>query len=132
MIEFWTYKKEYFKLKSTLLSKIDKTLSKGVIFFGDELNKFERKFKSKYKSKFGCAVGSGTEALLIALKSIDIKKGDEVITASNTAIPTISAIINSGAVPKLVDIGDDYLIDCSILLSKKNICVVNEFDWLSS
>ena len=56
-------------------------------------------------------MGSGTEALLIALKTIGIKKGDEVITASNTAIPTISAIINSGAIPKLVDVGNDYLID---------------------
>ena len=127
MIEFWTYKKEYSKLKGILLKKIDKTLSKGVIFFGDELNKFERKFKSKYKSKFGCAVGSGTEALLIALESINIKKGDEVITASNTAIPTISAIINSGAVPKLVDIGDDYLIDCSKIeksITKKTKAII--------
>ena len=40
-----------------------------------------------------------------------LKKGDEVITASNTAIPTVSAIVNSGAKPVLVDINDDYLID---------------------
>ena len=111
MIEFGLIK-EYSKLKGKLLKKIDKTLSKGVIFLVTNWINL-KKFKSKYKSKFGCAVGSGTEALLIALKSINIKKGDEVITASNTAIPTISAIINSGAVPKLVDIGDDYLIDCS-------------------
>ena len=43
--------------------------------------------------------------------SINIKNGDEVITASNTAIPTISAIVNSGAKPVLVDIKEDYLID---------------------
>ena len=42
-----------------------------------------------------------------------IKKNDEVITAANTAIPTISAIVNSGAIPKLVDIDEDYLIDIS-------------------
>ena len=47
------------------------------------------------------------------MKSLGIKNGDEVITAANTAIPTISAIISSGGVPKLVDIGDDYLIDVS-------------------
>ena len=45
------------------------------------------------------------------MKAIGIKSGDEVITAANTAIPTISAIINSGAKPRLVDIGEDYLID---------------------
>ena len=38
---------------------------------------------------------------------------DEVITAANTAIPTISAIRSVNAVPKLVDIGEDYLIDVS-------------------
>jgi aminotransferase EvaB len=84
-----------------------------VIFFGDELIKFEKKFLSKYKSKYGAAVGSGTEALLISLKAINIREGDEIITAANTAIPTISAIVNSGAIPRLVDIGNDYLIDCS-------------------
>ena len=50
--------------------------------------------------------------------SIDIKKGDEVITASNTAIPTISAIVNSGARPILVDIKDDYLIDTDKIQKK--------------
>ena len=113
MINFWSYKKEYQKNKKRILKRIDQTLSKGTIFFGDELNKFEKKFRSKYKSKYGSAVSSGTDALLIALKSVGIKNGDEVITASNTAIPTISAIINSGATPRLVDVGNDYLIDCS-------------------
>ena len=127
MINFWSYKKEYQKNRNKFLRKIDQTLSKGVVFFGDELNKFEKKFKSTYKSKYGSAVGSGTDALLIALKSINIKSGDEVITASNTAIPTISAIINSGATPKLVDIRDDYLIDCSKIektITKKTKAII--------
>ena len=127
MINFWSYKKEYQKNRNKFLRKIDQTLSKGTVFFGDELNKFEKKFKSTYRSKYGSAVGSGTEALLIALKSINIKSGDEVITASNTAIPTISAIINSGATPKLVDIRDDYLIDCSKIektITKKTKAII--------
>ena len=127
MINFWSYKKEYQKNRNKFIRKIDQTLSKGTVFFGDELNKFEKKFKSTYRSKYGSAVGSGTEALLIALKSINIKSGDEVITASNTAIPTISAIINSGATPKLVDIRDDYLIDCSKIektITKKTKAII--------
>ncbi|MDC0469389.1 DegT/DnrJ/EryC1/StrS family aminotransferase, partial [Candidatus Pelagibacter sp.] len=127
MINFWSYKQEYKKNKKKFLKKIDKTLSKGVVFFGDELKKFEKKFKSKYKSKYGSAVGSGTDALLIAINSININKGDEIITASNTAIPTISAIINSGAIPKLVDVGEDYLIDCSKIehaITKKTKAII--------
>jgi aminotransferase EvaB len=111
MIKFWNYDREYKKYKKSFLKKIDNTLSKGNIFFGDQLKNFEQKFIKSNKGKFGIAVGSGTEALLIALKTLDLKKGDEVITAANTAIPTISAIINAGGTPKLVDIGNDYLID---------------------
>ncbi len=111
MINFWSYKKEYKKYRPKFNKFFDQTLKSGQIFFGPNLKNFEYKFIKKYKSKYGVAVGSGTDALLISLMSINIKKGDEVITASNTAIPTISAIINSGARPVLVDINEDYLID---------------------
>ena len=111
MISFWSYKREYKKFNKKILSKLDKVLLTGNIFFGSELKKFERNFLSKYKSSYGIAVGSGTDALYISLKALNIKNGDEVITAANTAIPTISAIVNSGAIPKLVDVGEDYLID---------------------
>ncbi len=116
MINFWSYKDEYKIYRPKLIDIFDKTLKKGQIFFGDNLSTFEKNFKKKYKSKYGVAVGSGTDALLISLLSIGIKKGDEVITAANTAIPTISAIINSGAIPKLVDINENYLIDTKKLI----------------
>ena len=111
MINFWSYKREYKKINKKLLKKIDKVLTKGDIFFGSELKSFEKKFLAKYKSHYGIAVGSGTDALYISLKALNIKYGDEVITAANTAIPTITAIVNSGAIPKLVDVGEDYLMD---------------------
>ena len=111
MINFWSYKEEYKKLGPTLNRFFDQTLKAGQIFFGNNLQIFEKNFNKKYKSKYGIAVGSGTDALLISLLSTNIQKGDEVITASNTAIPTISAIVNSGAKPILVDIKNDYLID---------------------
>ena len=113
MINFWSYKKEYEINRRKFLTLFDNTLKKGQIFFGEALNSFEKNFIKKYKVKYGVAVGSGTDALLISLMSMNIKKGDEVITAANTAIPTISAIVNSGATPKLVDIDENYLIDIS-------------------
>ena len=127
MYKFWTYKKEYSRFQKAIIKKIDITISRGITFFGRELDIFEKKFRSKYKSNYGIAVGSGTDALLISLKCIDIKKGDEIITAANTAIPTISAIINSGGIPKLVDIGQDYLMDCSKLesmITKKTKAII--------
>ena len=127
MIKFWSYTREYKKIREEILNKLDKTFLKGNIFFGTELDNFEKKFINKYKSRFGIAVGSGTDALLISLKAIEIKNGDEIITAANTAIPTISAIVNSGAKPKLVDIGEDYLIDTSKverLITKKTKAII--------
>ena len=123
MIKFWSYKRELRRYEREINRKIKKSLNSGQIFFGNELSEFEKKFTKKYKSKYGIAVGSGTDALFIALKSLGIKNGDEVITAANTAIPTISAIKSTGAIPRLVDIDDDYLIDVSKIeteITKKN------------
>ena len=111
MIKFWSYDREYKKYKNSILKNVNKSLKKGNIFFGHQLKIFEKNFIKKYKSRYGIAVGSGTDALLISLKTLNLRSGDEVITAANTAIPTISAIINAGGTPKLVDIGEDYLID---------------------
>ena len=111
MVEFWSYKQEYNKYNKQILKIIDKTLKKGSVFFSAELDNFEKKFIKKYRANYGVAVGSGTEAITIAIKSLGIKSGDEIITAANTAIPTITAIINAGAKPRLIDVGEDYLID---------------------
>ena len=69
MIKFWSYKREYQKYKKNILSNLRKTINNGSIFFGEELIKFEKNFIKKYKSKYGIAVGSGTDAILLSLKS---------------------------------------------------------------
>ena len=120
MINYWSYKKEFKKNNKKYLNNINKVLQKGNIFFGDQLKKFEKTFIKKYKSKYGIAVGSGTDALLISLISLELKKNTEVIVPANTAIPTISAIINAGYKPKLVDVGKDYLIDTKKLETEIN------------
>ena len=73
-----------------------------------------------YDFKNVTAVGSGTDALIIALKSLGIKNGDEVITVANTCVPTASAIRLVGAKIKFVDIGSDYLINPNLIEKKIN------------
>ena len=127
MIDFWSYKKEYKRYKKSFHKIFADTLKNGQVFFGKNLKKFESNFTKKYKIKYGIAVGSGTDAILISLMALKLKKGDEVITASNTAIPTISAIVNSGATPRLVDINDDYLMninDVKKSISKKTKVII--------
>ena len=111
MIKFWTYKNEYKFLRNKILKNIDLTLKKGKIFFGDELVRFEKNFINLNKFKYGVAVGSGTDALYISLLALGIGANDEVITVSNTAIPTVSAIKSCGAKVKFVDIKNDHLIN---------------------
>jgi len=127
MIKFWSYKREYTKYSKQLTKNIKKSINSGTIFFGNELKNFEKNFIKKYNSKYGIAVGSGTDALLISLKAIGVGKGDEIITAANTAIPTISAIINAGATPRLVDIDKNYLIDVNKIekeINKKTKAII--------
>ena len=111
MIKAWSYTEEYKVLRKKILKSIDETLKSGQIFFGKELQKFEKQFIKENNLKYGVAVGSGTDALYIALLGLGIKQDDEIITVSNTAIPTVSAIRNCGAKARFVDIGSDYLIN---------------------
>ena len=127
MIKSWDYLNEYKKKRKSFLTGLDKVFKSGKLFFGDELSKFENYFIKKNGSKYGIGVGSGTDALLIALKALNVGFGDEVITVANTAIPTVSSIISSGASVKFVDIGEDYLIDPSKIeksISKKTKAII--------
>ena len=127
MIKSWSFKEEYKDLRKLVLKRIDKTLKSGNIFFGDELSLFENNFIKLNKLKFGAAVGSGTDALYISLVALNIGKGDEVITVSNTAVATVSAIKSAGAKVKYVDVGNDYLIDTNKIersISKKTKAII--------
>ena len=111
MIKYWDYLREYKKLKREILNSVNKVFESGTLLFGQELIKFEKNFCKFNNSKYGIGVGSGTDALFIALKALGVGIGDEVITVSNTAIPTVASIINTGAKVRFVDIGKDSLMD---------------------
>ena len=127
MIKSWDYRSEYKDLKKDILTSINKVLKSGNLFFGNELIKFEKNFLKTNNSKYGVAVASGTDAIYLSLKALDIGVNDEVITVSNTAIPTISAIKNTGATVKFIDTRHDYLMDPDKLekaISKKTKVII--------
>jgi len=71
---------------------------------GPELEAFEAQFEKICGVKYTVGVGSGTDAIELALRSVSVKRGEIVLVPSHTAIPTISAIRRIGAVPYFLDI----------------------------
>jgi len=118
MIPFLDLKREYFSIKFEINEAIKKVLEKGYFILGDELREFENEYARYCNNKFCVGVGNGTDALVLALKSIGIKDNDEVITVPNTAIPTVCAIRSVNAIPVFVDIGNDHLININKIKEK--------------
>lgn len=103
---------QYASYKSDIDEAIKRVLDNGRYILGDETAAFEREFAEYVGVSFGVGVGSGTDALHIALKACGVGEGDEVITVSHTAVATVAAIELAGAIPVLVDINPNtYTID---------------------
>ena len=93
---------------------IRRVLESGWYILGGEVAAFEREFAAYCGVEHAVGVGSGTEALHLALKALSIGPGDEVITVSHTAVATVSAIEWTGARPVFVDIcAESYTMDPS-------------------
>ncbi len=91
------------------LSNIAKVLKGGWLGMGDMVFRFENELKKMFKRKYAICVNTGTNALHLALDSIGVKKGDEVIVPSLTYIGTIQPVVMCGAKPVFCDIGADDL-----------------------
>lgn len=83
---------------------IHRVLDRGRYVLGEEVATFEREFARYIGVRYAVGVGSGTDALHLALRVCGIGPGDSVITVSHTAVATVAAIELAGATPVLVDI----------------------------
>ena len=77
---------------------------KGAFSMGSELETFEEEFAAYCGAAHSVGVSSGTEALVLALRVLDIGAGDEVIVPTNSFIATAEAVSLAGATPRLVDV----------------------------
>ena len=115
----WSYLEDYQRNKKKILEITDRVFSSGNLILSNEVINFENNFSNFTNNNFGVGVNSGTDALQIALMSIGIKKDDEVITVSNTAVPTVSAIVSCNAKPIFIDINEnDFLMNASLIEQK--------------
>lgn len=100
---------DYRAHRSEIEAAIHRVLESGWYILGAEVAAFEQEFAAYLGAAYAVGVGSGTDALHLALQACDIGSGDEVITVSHTAVATVAAIEMCGAIPVLVDVEPDYL-----------------------
>src|SRR5262249_42249093 len=86
---------------------IQRVLDHGQYIMGPEVRELEEKLEAYTGAKHCITVASGTEALLIAMMALDVKAGDEVITAAFTFAATAEMIALLGAKPVFVDVEED-------------------------
>jgi dTDP-4-amino-4,6-dideoxygalactose transaminase len=103
-VPFFDLRRQYQQTKPEIDGAVHRTLSSGRYILGEELAAFEREFAAYCGARHAVGVGSGTEALHLALRACGVRPGDAVITAPNTAVPTVCAIVSANARPVFVDI----------------------------
>ena len=98
-------------IKAEIIEAIEGVLGSGQFILGREVAQLEKEFAAYCGVKHAVAVGSGTDAITLALKGLDIGPGDEVITVANSFLATATAVLLAGAIPVFVDVRDDYNMD---------------------
>ena len=98
---------QYLAYKEEIMEAIERVLNSGQYILGLEVQSFEQEFAQFIGVRFGIGVASGTDALHLALRALNIGPGDEVITVPHTAVATVAAIEMCGATPIFVDIDLD-------------------------
>jgi dTDP-4-amino-4,6-dideoxygalactose transaminase len=103
-IAFRDLRRETAELQVDLRATVDDVLAESRFLGGDAVASFEGEFAEYCGAAHAVGVGSGTDAIAIALRAAGIGAGDEVITAANTCVPTVAGIVLAGATPVLADI----------------------------
>jgi len=102
----------YLARRAAIDGAIARTLESGWYILGAEVSSFEVEFAAYIGGRHCVGVGSGTDALVLALRAVGVRPGDFVATVSHTAVATVAAIELAGAKPLLVDIDPEtYTID---------------------
>jgi aminotransferase EvaB len=110
----WDYLAEYRTERLDLLDAVETVFNSGQLVLGASVRGFESEFAAYHGVPHCVGVDNGTNAIKLGLQALGVGPGDEVITVSNTAAPTVVAIDATGATPVFVDVReDDFLMDTS-------------------
>lgn len=95
--------------------KIIDVIESGWYILGEQCRLFEKEFAEFIGTSEAILTSSGTGALLLALRALGVRAGDEVIVPSHTAFPTVEPVLLLNAKPIFVDIDETYTLDPSLL-----------------
>jgi aminotransferase EvaB len=107
----YSYLPEQFADPEPVFAKIRHVVATGDFTLGQAVVAFEQRFANMVQTRHAIGVNSGTDAIRLSLKAIGVGPGDEVVTAANTFIATVSAITDVGATPVFIDCNDDMVFD---------------------
>jgi dTDP-4-amino-4,6-dideoxygalactose transaminase len=112
VIPFLDLSRRIASIRSDLDAAMASVLDEGPFIFGPRVEEFERAFAGYCNAAHAVGVASGTDAITIALQAVGVEAGDEVLTTSNSGVPTVAAIEAAGAEPVLVDVdGETCTLD---------------------
>jgi len=123
----YSYLKQQFSNCDDLWRKLKKFVPTGDFTLGKPLLEFEKNFAKLIGVKYAVGVNSGTDAIKLSLKALNVKPGDEVITAANTFVATVGAITEIGAKPVFVDCDDTFCMNVNLIekkITKKTKAIV--------
>lgn len=110
-IPFVNFKQRYALLRNEILDTVDQIFSSGQYILGDVVQEFEQEICKLLGCQYAIAVANGTDALILALKVLEIGIGDEVIIPVNSFVASVGAVVAVGATPVFCDVSDDLNID---------------------
>ncbi len=107
-IQMVDLKRQYQELKSEIDAAVQEVLTSSRFIYGPQVTALAKEVAAFQEGGWVVPCNSGTDALQLALKAIDLQPGDEVITTPFTFFATAEAIVLEGGVPVFVDIEDTY------------------------
>ena len=110
-VPYIDFRRQYKLQERSHLKNFKSIMLSGDFILRSEVEKFEKNISKILKIKHVVSVNSCTDALLLTLASLGLKKNSEVISVAHTYVATLSAIKHVGLKPVLADISDDYNID---------------------
>jgi len=111
-IKFVNPDRNYAVLKDEIDAAYFNVMSKGDLIDRGQLRRFEANLAAFVGTKYAVGLNSGYDALHLSLRAAGLGPGSEVIVPAHTFVASASAIVNAGAKPVLVDVGQDFNIAC--------------------